>query len=45
VTLIVLSISQGFKCHGVEHHVNSHEPQELLNLLRDLFGDPRTKAA
>jgi len=45
VTIIVLSFSQGFRCDGVKHHISSHEPQELLNLLRDLFGDPRTSAA
>jgi hypothetical protein len=24
-----------------DHRVNSHDPQELVNLLRELFGDPR----
>lgn len=45
VIIIVLSASHGFRCDGVKHHVSSHEPQELLNLLRHLFGDPRTTAA
>jgi DNA-binding response OmpR family regulator len=27
-----------------DHHLSSHEPQELLNLLRDLYGDPRKAA-
>lgn len=45
VTIIVLTPAQGFRCDGVEHHVSSHEPQELLTLLRNLFGDPRTTAA
>jgi DNA-binding response OmpR family regulator len=43
--IIVLSVSQGFRCDGVKYHVSSHEPHELLSLLRDLFGDPRTAAA
>lgn len=26
---------------GADHAVSSHDPQELVNLLRELFGDPR----
>jgi len=26
---------------GVDHTLSSHDPQELVNLLRKLFGDPR----
>src|SRR5947209_11404356 len=45
VTIVVLTAAHGHHCEGVEYHVNSHEPQELLNLLQDVFGDPRTNAA
>ena len=27
-----------------DHSVNSHDPQELVDLLRSLFGDPRKAA-
>jgi len=45
VTIIVLMAAHGHYCEGAKYHVNSHEPQELLNLLQDAFGDPRTNAA
>ena len=28
--------------HGSDYQVSSHEPHELVELLRELFGDPRT---
>jgi hypothetical protein len=42
MTVIALSpvSSQTFKV--ADYNVSSHEPQELLNLLRSLFGDPRS---
>ncbi len=38
---ILLSPSHSSSCDGVDHRVSSHDPQELLELLRSLFGDPR----
>src|SRR5438270_12143297 len=45
VTIIVLSAMHGFRCDHVKYHESSHEPEQLLNLLRSLFGDPRSNAA
>jgi DNA-binding response OmpR family regulator len=28
-------------CEGADHHVSSHEPEQLLELMRSLLGDPR----
>lgn len=39
--VIVLTARPGFQCQGADHHVSSYEPTELLQLLRNLFGDPR----
>jgi DNA-binding response OmpR family regulator len=38
---ILLAPSTSTSCDGVDHRVSSHDPQELLELLRSLFGDPR----
>lgn len=38
--VILLSPSAG-GVKGSDHAVSSHDPQELVNLLRQLFGDPR----
>ncbi|MGE5205503.1 MAG: hypothetical protein ACM3PW_07805 [Chlamydiota bacterium] len=38
---ILLAPSPSVSCDGVDHHVSSHSPEELLGLLRELFGDPR----
>ncbi|HEU5334797.1 MAG TPA: hypothetical protein VFU27_02475, partial [Terriglobales bacterium] len=38
---ILLAPSHSTSCDGVDHRVSSHDPQELLELLRSLFGDPR----
>jgi hypothetical protein len=39
--VITLSPTEGLKYKGSDHNISSHEPQELLNLLRSHFGDPR----
>jgi hypothetical protein len=39
--IILLSANQTAQCDGIEHHLSSHEPEELVNLLRSMFGDPR----
>ncbi len=38
---ILLAPSASTACDGVDHNVSSHSPEELLRLLRKLFGDPR----
>ncbi len=38
---ILLAPAHSSSCDGVDHGVSSHDPQELLELLRSLFGDPR----
>jgi response regulator RpfG family c-di-GMP phosphodiesterase len=40
---ILLAPSASISCDGVDHRVSSHDPEELLRLLRELFGDPRSK--
>jgi DNA-binding NtrC family response regulator len=39
--VIALSPNSHSRHKGADHNVSSHEPQELLNLLRSEFGDPR----
>jgi hypothetical protein len=39
--VILLSPNQTERFGGVDHQVPSHEPEALLNLCRELFGDPR----
>ena len=38
--VILLSPAAG-DTYGAEYQLSSHEPQQLLDLLRKLFGDPR----
>lgn len=42
--VILLSANRSYRCHNAEHHLSSHEPGELVNLLRSLFGDPRNNS-
>ena len=44
MAIIVLSPNQTYRCDRSAHQLSSHEPQELLALLRSLFGDPRKAA-
>src|ERR1041384_1230721 len=37
--VICLSPSRTAELQGATHHASSHEPQELLDLCRELFGD------
>jgi hypothetical protein len=39
--LILLSPNPSYGCGGADYRISSHEPEELVNLLRSLFGDPR----
>ena len=41
---IALSARAGYRCTAANHHVSSHEPEQLLRLVRELLGDPRTLA-
>lgn len=43
--VVVLSTSAGQKCSGADFHVASQWPEQLLELLRDTFGDPRPPIA
>ena len=42
--VILLSANRNYRCDDAEHHISSHEPEELVDLLRSLFGDPRKVA-
>lgn len=41
LTIICLSPNRTEKMTGADHHLSSHEPEELLELCKKLFGDPR----
>ena len=45
LTIIALSARAGYRCAGADYHVSSHEPEQLLRLVRELLGDPRKIAA
>jgi len=40
--IIALMPLVGNRCAPADHSLSSHEPQELLELLRGMLGDPRT---
>ena len=39
--VICISPNRTAELKGVDHHISSHEPEELVELCRELFGDPR----
>lgn len=39
--VVSLAARIGVRCARADHHLSSHEPEELLNLMRKLLGDPR----
>jgi response regulator RpfG family c-di-GMP phosphodiesterase len=43
--VIVLHPTDGKPLPNADHNVSSHEPGELVDLLRKLYGDPRNLAA
>jgi len=43
VPIIILAPTVGYRCENADHHISSYEPEKLLELVRSLFGDPRTK--
>ena len=42
IPVIALSARDGFKCAGADHHLSSYNPEHLVQLVRELLGDPRT---
>lgn len=42
--VILLSANQTSRHAQADHHLSSHEPETLVNLLRSIFGDPRKTA-
>ena len=44
IPAIALSARTGYRCSAANHHVSSHEPEQLLRLVRELLGDPRNFA-
>jgi hypothetical protein len=45
VLLIFLTPHIGKRCRYADHELSSHEPEELLELVRSLLGDPRSDSA
>jgi len=43
--VIALSARAGYRCRAADHHMSSHEPEQLLRLMRELLGDPRSLPA
>lgn len=41
VPIVALSPLEGFTCPGADHNLSSHNPEELVELMRELLGDPR----
>jgi len=41
IPLIALSPRHAFKCGSANHHLSSHDPEALVQLMRKLLGDPR----
>lgn len=39
--VISLAARIGVRCARADHHLSSHEPEELILLMRKLLGDPR----
>jgi CheY-like chemotaxis protein len=44
VHIIYLHASIGGRCAYADHHLSSHEPEALLELVRSLLGDPRSSS-
>jgi hypothetical protein len=42
--VILLSANLTTRCGHADHLISSHEPEELMKLLRSVFGDPRKAA-
>ena len=44
IVVIALSPQIAGHCAKADHILSSHEPEQLVSLVRSLFGDPREKA-
>jgi len=44
IPVIFLHATIGGHCASADHHLSSHEPELLLELIRSLLGDPRRTA-
>jgi hypothetical protein len=42
IGVIYLHGSVGGRCSRADHDLSSHEPESVLDVMRTLFGDPRT---
>jgi hypothetical protein len=40
--VICISPNRSANLEGTDYHISGHEPQTLVELCRELFGDPRT---
>jgi len=41
ILTVALSPRIGGRCNNIDHMLSSHEPEELVSLMRSLVGDPR----
>jgi DNA-binding response OmpR family regulator len=41
VVIVALTPHIGGRCSNADHLLSSHEPEQLVNLIRSLVGDPR----
>lgn len=41
IIIVALSPSIGRQCQRADHTLSSHEPEQLVELMRTLLGDPR----
>ena len=41
ILLIALFPRHGFRCVAANHHLSSHDPEALVQLVRSVLGDPR----
>jgi DNA-binding response OmpR family regulator len=41
IVIVALTAHIGGKCASVDHMLSSHEPEQLIALMRSLVGDPR----
>lgn len=41
---VIAIVPTGRSYEGADHNISSYEPEELLRLVRSLFGDPRKAA-
>ena len=42
IPVIALLPREAFTCPGADHHLSSHNPEHLIQFVRELLGDPRT---